>query len=72
MARTSSPIAKLRCRSYQRWEISRRSLCVILRGAFIVNEEESEEHEIGDWESDPRYHVDRLRHSNRMRRVLFP
>lgn len=37
-----------------------------------MNEEESEEHEIGDWESDPGYHVNGLRHSNRMRRVLFP
>jgi len=47
-------------------------MCAILRGALVVNEEESEEHEIGDWKSDPGYHVDRFRHSNRMRRFFFP
>jgi len=47
-------------------------VCAILRGALVVNEEESEEHEIGDWKSNPGYHVDRLRHSNRMRRFFFP
>jgi len=46
-------------------------LCVILRGAFIVNKKESEEHEIGNWESDSGYHVDRLRYSNWMRRILL-
>lgn len=50
---------------------SRRSF-VILRSALVMNEEEGEEHEIGDWESDPGYHIDRLRYSNRMRRILFP
>lgn len=48
-----------------------RDRCATLRGALIVNEEESEEHEIGDWKGDPGYHVDRLRHSNRMRRLFF-
>lgn len=53
-------------------EISWGSLCATLRDAFIVNEEESEEHEIGDWESNPGYHVDRLCYSDRMRRLFFP
>lgn len=43
-----------------------------LRSAFVVDEEKREEHEVGDREGDSCYHVDRLRHSYRMRRFLFP
>ena len=42
-----------------------------LRGAFVVDEEKGEEHEIGDRKSDSCYHVDRLCHSYRMRWFLF-
>lgn len=42
-----------------------------LRSAFVVDEEKGEEHEVGDREGDSCYHVDRLRHSYRMRRFLF-
>lgn len=37
-----------------------------------MDEEKREEHEIGDREGDSRYHVDRLRHSNRVWRLLLP
>lgn len=46
-------------------------LGVGLRSAFVVDEEKGEEHEVGDREGDSCYHVDRLRHSYRMRRFLF-
>lgn len=43
-----------------------------LRGALVVDEEKGEEHEVGDREGNSRYHVDRLRHSDWMRRLLLP
>lgn len=42
-----------------------------LRERLIVNEEEDEKHGVGSGERDPRDHVDRLRHADRVRRFFF-
>lgn len=49
---------------------SRQAEAALSEG-LVVDEEEDEKHGVGGGEREARYHVDRLRHSDRMRRLLF-
>lgn len=60
-------IEELSITSILRRQQSCSFLNAALRAALVMDEEERKEHEVGDWKGDPRYHIDRFSHSDRMR-----